>query len=198
MGRDLRMAGGDGPGGGRTVTGRAEVRRAVEALLFVADEPLSTVVLAQALEVDRRVVEDVLDELRGTLEDRGAGIVLQEVAGGWRLATHPDVAPFVEQFVVSSRHARLTRASLETLAIVAYKQPVTRHQVAAIRGVSSEGILRSLVERGLIMEVGRDDSPGRPILYGTTPFFLERLGLPSLAALPPLAPLLGADEEESA
>jgi segregation and condensation protein B len=98
----------------------------------------------------------------------------------------------VEQFVLASRHTRLTKAALETLSIVAYKQPVTRHQISGIRGVSSEGVLRALVDRGLVAEVGREETPGRPVLYGTTPEFLERLGLPSLSALPPLAPLLRA------
>jgi len=102
----------------------------------------------------------------------------------------------VEQFVLSSRQARLTKASLETLSIVAYKQPVTRHQVSAIRGVNSDGVLRALTDRGLIEEAGREETPGRPVLYGTTPGFLERLGLPSLASLPSLAPLLGIDADE--
>jgi segregation and condensation protein B len=118
--------------------------------------------------------------------------VLRNVAGGWRLFTHPDSQAFVERFILSSRQARLTKASLETLAIVAYKQPVTRHQVSSIRGVNSDGVLRALTDRGLIEEAGRDEGPGRPLLYGTTPQFLERLGLPSLAALPSLAPLLDA------
>ena len=99
----------------------------------------------------------------------------------------------VERFVLSSRHARLTRASLETLAIVAYKQPVTRHQVSAIRGVNSDGVLRALVDRGLVVDVGRDETPGRPVLYGTTAEFLERLGLASLSDLPSLAPYLDGD-----
>jgi segregation and condensation protein B len=113
--------------------------------------------------------------------------------------THPDTEPIVEQFVLSSRQARLTKAALETLAIVAYKQPVTRHQVSGIRGVNSDGVLRALVDRGVIEEAGREQAPGRPVLYATTPGFLERLGLPSLAALPSLAPLLdlGAAEAES-
>ena len=123
------------------------------------------------------------------------GLVLRNVAGGWRLYTHPDTAPIVEQFVLSSRQARLTKAALETLSIVAYKQPVTRHQVSAIRGVNSDGVLRALTDRGLIEEAGREETPGRPVLYGTTPGFLERLGLPSLASLPSLAPLLGVDAD---
>jgi segregation and condensation protein B len=176
----------------------AETRRALEAILFLADEPLTATVLAQAVEMGRREVEAALKELAEDYLARGAGIVLVEVAGGWRLMTHPDAAPFVEQFVLASRHTRLTKASLETLAIVAYKQPVTRHQVSSIRGVDSDGVLRALVDRGLVAEVGRDEGPGKPILYGTTAPFLERLALPSLADLPPIVPLLDdAGEEES-
>jgi segregation and condensation protein B len=108
----------------------------------------------------------------------------------------------VEQYVLASRHVRLTKAALETLAIVAYKQPVTRHQISGVRGVNSEGVLRALVDRGLVAEVGREETPGRPVLYGTTPEFLERLGLASLSSLPSLAPLLqpsaGASEAEAA
>jgi segregation and condensation protein B len=167
--------------------------RALEALFFVSDEPLTSSVLAQALELDRRTVEALCDRLQRDLEDRGSGLVLRNVAGGWRLFTHPDTETTVERFVLSSRQARLTKAALETLSIVAYKQPVTRHQVSAIRGVNSDGVLRALVDRGLVEEAGREEGPGRPLLYGTTPQFLERLGLPSLAALPALAPLLGID-----
>ena len=170
--------------------------RAMEALFFVSDEPLPASVLAQALDVDRRTVEGICDRLARDLEDRGSGVVLRNVAGGWRLYTHPETAPIVEQFVLSSRQARLTKAALETLAIVAYKQPVTRHQVSAVRGVNSDGVLRALADRALIEEAGREEAPGRPLLYATTPGFLERLGLPSLASLPSLAPLLGADAEE--
>ena len=175
----------------------AALSQALEAILFVTDEPLSPAVLAQALEADRKEVEGALDDLARSLDERGSGIVLRNVAGGWRLATHPDAAPFVEQFVLTSRHARLTKASLETLAIVAYKQPVTRHQIAAIRGVDSEGVLHTLIDRGLVEEVGNEGSPGRPLLYGTTPEFLERMGLPSVSALPPIAPLLDEAEKEA-
>jgi segregation and condensation protein B len=178
------------------VTERAHRIRDLESLLFVSDEPVSSTVLAQALEVERREADDLCDELARGYEERGAGVVLRNVAGGWRLTTHPDASAVVEQYVLASRHARLTKAALETLAIVAYKQPVTRHQISAIRGVNSDGVLRALIDRGLIDEVGREDAPGRPMLYGTTPEFLERLGLPSLSTLPPLAPLLGAVDED--
>jgi segregation and condensation protein B len=174
-------------------TVQSDLSRAVEALLFVTDEPVASSALAQALEADRREVDVACDELAQSYELRGSGLALRNVAGGWRLFTHPDVAPMVERYVLSSRQARLTKAALETLAVVAYKQPVTRHQVSAIRGVNADGVLKALVDRQLIAEVGREDGPGRPVLYGTTPTFLERLGLASLSSLPSLAPLLGAD-----
>src|SRR5262245_591518 len=175
--------------------------RALEALLFVSDEPLAPPVLGQALGLDRSDVDTLCERLAAELDDRGSGLVLRSVAGGWRLFTNPDAQPVVERFILSSRQARLTKASLETLAIVAYKQPVTRHQVSSIRGVNSDGVLRALTDRGLIEEAGRDEGPGRPLLYATTPRFLERLGLPSLAALPSLAPLLtdaGPDDASGA
>ncbi|HEV3474207.1 MAG TPA: SMC-Scp complex subunit ScpB [Actinomycetota bacterium] len=168
--------------------------RDLEAVLFVADEPLTSAVLAQVMEADRAAVEGWLEQLARQYEESGSGLTLRRVAGGWRLYTHPEASEVVERFVLSSRHTRLTRAALETLAIVAYKQPVTRHQVSAIRGVSSEGVLNALVDRGLLAEVGREEGPGRPILYGTTPQFLERLGLDSVADLPSLAPMLGSDD----
>jgi segregation and condensation protein B len=172
------------------VTSGIEMRRVLEAILFLADEPQTAASLAQVVEMPRRDVELLLAELAREYEERRAGLALREVAGGWRIYTHPDLAPFVEQFVLSSRHARLTKAALETLAIVAYKQPVTRHQIASIRGVNVDGVLRALLDRELVQEVGRDDGPGRAVLYGTTGEFLERLGLASLADLPPIAPLL--------
>jgi segregation and condensation protein B len=175
---------------------RSELIRQLEAVLFVSDEPLSTTVLAQALEVTRATVDELLSDLASSYEDRDAGLVLRNVAGGWRLSTHPAAVDVVERFVLSNRHARLTKAALETLSIVAYKQPVTRHQVAAIRGVNADGVLRALTDRGLVAEVGRDDTPGRPVLYGTTPEFLERLGVASLSDLPSLAPYLDADADD--
>jgi segregation and condensation protein B len=178
-------------------TGAAVDTRALEAVLFVSDEPLTPAVLSQALEVDRRTVEDLCAQLQAELEARSSGLVLRNVAGGWRLFTDPETQPVVERFVLSSRQARMTKAALETLAIVAYKQPVTRHQVSAIRGVNADGVLRALVDRGLIEEAGRDEGPGRPLLYATTPMFLERLGLASLATLPSLAPLLDASAERA-
>jgi segregation and condensation protein B len=181
----------------RLGSGRDPRIRQLEAVLFVADEPLSSAVLGQQIGQDRRATDKLLEGLAADLERTGSGLTLRRVAGGWRIYTHPDTAPVVERFVRSSRHGRLTRAALETMAIVAYKQPVTRHQVEAIRGVNSEGVLRALVERGLLAEVGRDEGPGRPVLYGTTPEFLERLGLDSVGELPSLAPLLGSGDDEA-
>lgn len=173
---------------------RDETVRALEAVLLVAAEPVSSTVLAQLVERDRTAVEASLANMADEYERVGSGIVLRNVAGGWRLFSHPTTSPVVEKFILSSRHARLTKAALETMAIVAYKQPVTRHQVAAIRGVNSDGVLSALVDRGLLEEVGRDEGPGRPLLYGTTPEFLERLGLASVGDLPLLAPLLEEPE----
>lgn len=173
---------------------RDDTVRALEAVLLVAAEPVSSTVLAQLVERDRTAVEASLVNMSDEYERAGSGIVLRNVAGGWRLFSHPTTSPVVEKFILSSRHARLTKAALETMAIVAYKQPVTRHQVAAIRGVNSDGVLSALVDRGLLEEVGRDEGPGRPLLYGTTPEFLERLGLASVGDLPPLAPLLEEPE----
>jgi segregation and condensation protein B len=172
--------------------------RDLEAVLFVADEPLSAATLAQLLDIGRPEAEGLLGQLAAEYEQRLSGIALRRVAGGWRLSTDPRSAPVVERFVLSSRHTRMTKAALETMAIVAYKQPVTRHQVSSIRGVDSDGVLRALVDRGLLAEVGRDDGPGRPVLYGTTGEFLERLGLDSVGDLPPLAPLLGEDGGDGA
>jgi segregation and condensation protein B len=176
------------PSGSVVDAPRAE--RILEALLFLADEPATAASLARVVGITRAEADAALHELARAYEDRGSGLVVRRVAGGWRLFTHPDVAAQVERFVLSARHARLTAAGFETLAIVAYKQPVTRHQISSIRGVNAEGTLRALVERGLVREVGRDDGPGRAALFGTTPEFLERLGLESLADLPPIGPLL--------
>jgi segregation and condensation protein B len=171
--------------------------RELEALLFVSDEPVGSVALAQALGTSRQEVDRLCEELAEAYEERGAGITLRNVAGGWRLTTHPDAAEAVERYVLASRHTRLTKAALETLAIVAYKQPVTRHQISSVRGVNSDGVLRALVDRGFVAEVGREEGPGRPVLYGTTPEFLERLGLPSLSGLPSLTPLLSRSAEDA-
>jgi segregation and condensation protein B len=168
------------------------MRRALEAILFAVEEPVEAHALAQVLEVPTEDVLNALAALRREYVDDGRGFVLREVAEGWRLYTDPGVAPYVERFVLSGRSARLSQAALETLAVIAYKQPVTRAQVAEIRGVDVDAAVRGLVSRGLVEEVGRDDAPGQPLLYGTTVTFLERLGLSDPSELPPLPELTPA------
>jgi segregation and condensation protein B len=163
-----------------------ELRRALEAILLVVEEPVEPGVLAQVLEVATDDVVATLRELRAEYVDDGRGFVLREVGGGWRLYTDPGAAAYVERFVLHGRSGRLSQAALETLAIVAYKQPVTRAQISEVRGVDADGAVRSLVNRGLIEEVGREPAPGQPLLYGTTASFLERMGLRDLSELPPL------------
>jgi segregation and condensation protein B len=164
----------------------AETRKAIEAIMLVVEEPVDPNTLAQVLEVPTDVVLTTLRHLRAEYVDQGRGFVLREVAGGWRLYTDPGAAAYVERFVLHGRSARLSQAALETLAIVAYKQPVTRARVSEIRGVEADGAVRSLVARGLVEEIGREPTPGQPLLYGTTSAFLERLGLDDLSELPPL------------
>ena len=162
----------------------AERRRALEAVLMVATEPVAPQLLAQLLEISVTGVEDALADLARSCE--GRGFVLERVAGGCRFASHPDCAPYVERFVLAREPSRLSGAALETLGIVAYKQPVSRGQIAAIRGVNVDGVLRTLQRRGLVEAVSRDPGPGNAVLFGTTGLFLETLGLDSLADLPPL------------
>lgn len=153
---------------------------------MVADEPVEPQLLAQLLEIPIASVEQICAELSDHYEREDRGFVLTRVAGGYRFQSHPDLAPYVERFVLEGQHARLSAAALETLAIVAYKQPVSRAQVAAIRGVNVDGVIRTLQQRGFIEEVARDPGPGQALLYGTTRLFLERLGIDNIADLPPL------------
>jgi len=165
-----------------------EARRAIEAVLMAATEPVEPGVLAQLVELPMVEVEGLCTLLAA--EFAGRGFVLAKVAGGYRFQTHAELAPYVERYVLEGRHTRLSSAALETLAVIAYRQPVTRTQLSAVRGVDVDGVVRSLLERGYIAEQGRDDGPGHPIRYGTTPLFLERLGLDSLDRLPALADLM--------
>lgn len=177
---------------------RLDARRAVEAVVMVADEPVPPHLLAQLLEVPADEAEAVCAELAAEYERDGRGFVLARVAGGYRFQSHPDLAPYVERFVLEGQTSRLSAAALETLAIVAYKQPISRAQVAAIRGVGVDGVMRTLQQRGYIDEVGRDRGPGQAVLFGTTTTFLDRLGLDSLADLPPLGDFVpGADVVEA-
>lgn len=159
---------------------------AIEAMLFVTDEPVGTIALADMLEVDPADVESALVGLRDKLEAENRGIQLREVAGGWRLYTHPAYHELIEKYVLSWDTRKLSQAAMETLAIVAYTQPTTRAQVASVRGVNSDSSINSLVEKGLIREAGQADAPGNPTLYATTRGFLEKFGLRSVSDLPDL------------
>jgi segregation and condensation protein B len=175
--------------------GSPSLRASLEAILLVADEPVPAVVLAQVLERPRDEVAAELAELATvyTAEDRGFD--LREIAGGWRFYTREDCAPVVERFVRDGQEVRLTQAALETLAVVAYRQPVSRARVSAVRGVNCDGVMRTLVLRGLAEEAGTDPETGA-ILYRTTAYFLERLGLAGLDDLPDLAPFLPEHVED--
>ena len=172
----------------------SETQRALEAIVMVADAPVEPNLLAQLLEVSPARVEELCAELDAGYRDEDRGFQLVRVAGGYRFQSHPDLAPYVERFVVEGQTARLSAAALETLAIVAYKQPVSRAQIASIRGVNAEGVIRTLQARGFITEVGRDPGPGQAVLYGTTPLLLERLGLNGVEELPPLAQFVPGPE----
>ena len=163
-----------------------QLEGALEALLFVTDEPVNAIVMADMLEIEPAQAEEALGRLRDRLASEGSGIVLREVAGGWRLFTHPAYHELVEKYVVSWDTRKLSQAALETLSIVAYSQPITRARISAVRGVNSDSSVNSLVEKGLLREVGTEDAPGNPVLYATTQTFLEKFGLRSVADLPPL------------
>ena len=167
----------------------------LEAMLFVAAEPVATAQLAEALDVAASVVERGLNELDASLSSRG--LRLQRHAGRVQLTTAPELAELIERFLGLEATSHLSRAALETLAIIAYQQPVTRPQIDSIRGVNSDSMMKSLLNKGLILESGRADGPGRPILYSTTPEFLQHFGLNSILEMPPLAPLAPPGEEET-
>jgi segregation and condensation protein B len=172
--------------------------RAIEAIVMVASEPVEPTLLAQLLELPLTKVESLCARLAEAYREAGHGFELVKVAGGYRYQSHGDMAPYVERFVLEGQSARLSGAALETLAIVAYKQPISRAQVASIRGVDPDGVLRTLQARGYVDQIGRDPGPGQALLWGTTPTFLEKLGLSSLEQLPPLAEYVpGADVVEA-
>ena len=164
-----------------------DLMRAIEAMLMAATEPIEPALLAQMLEQPATVVNRMCQRLAAGYEEAGHGFQLVRVAGGWRYQTHPDMVAYVERFVLDGQRARLSAAALETLAIIAYKQPISRAQIASIRGVDPDGVLRTLQSRGYVDQIARDPGPGQAVLWGTTQRFLERLGLDSLADLPPLA-----------
>lgn len=164
----------------------SQLAGAVEALLFVTDEPVGTIALADMLEVEPGAVERALVDLQTRFETDERGVQLREVAGGWRLYTHPIYHGLVEKYVLSWDTRKLSQAAMETLAVLAYSQPVTRAGVASVRGVNSDSSINSLVEKGLVREAGTADTPGSPTLYATTRAFLERFGLRSASDLPDL------------
>ena len=167
-----------------------ELARAIEAVVMVAVEPVTPGLLAELLEEPTERVEAAAERLAAAYRAQGRGFVLARIAGGFRYQTHPDLAPYVERFANRDVSHRLSTAALETLAIVAYRQPVSRAQIGALRGVNADGVVRLLEQRGYIVAVGRADGPGQPILYGTTDLFLERLGLDSVSQLPPVEDFL--------
>jgi segregation and condensation protein B len=163
-----------------------DLSRILEAILFVAAEPVSTEDLAEVVELPKAEVVDALDTISQDLA-ASHGIVLRNVGGGWRLYTDVDALPYLEKYATTDRARKLSNASMETLAVVAYKQPVSRGQVTEIRGVDSDHALKNLERRGLVAEVGTAPGPGQAILYGTTPLFLEKMGVAAVSDLPPLA-----------
>ena len=176
----------DAPGAGRLpLEWRAEAA-VIEAVLLVATDPLTTRLLAELLEVSTERVEELCGALSAEYELDERGFELTRVAGGYRLQSHPAYASYVERFILDDAPQRLSPAALETLAIIAYKQPISRAQIAAIRGVNADGVVRLLTERGYVEPVGRDDGAGLAVLFGTTRLFLERLGIDTLAGLPAL------------
>jgi len=172
----------------------SEPARAIEAILMVAQEPVETHLLAQLLEVAPVVVDELCAQLEAGYQGQERGFSLVKVAGGYRLQSHADLAPYVERFALEGQSARLSNAALETLAIVAYKQPLSRAQIAAIRGVNVDGVMRTLHQRGYVTEVGRDTGPGQATLFGTSREFLERMGLDRIEDLPDIANLFPSAE----
>jgi len=164
-----------------------EVERSIEAILMVVDEPVTEITLAQVLERPVDEIDAALEKLAASYDDRG--FALKKISGGWRFYSHPDLSSVVEKFVLDGQQSRLTQAALETLSVVAYRQPVSRARVSAIRGVNVEAVMKTLITRGLVEESGLEHETGA-ILYTTTSYFLERLGLNSLEDLPALAPYL--------
>ncbi|MDG2025852.1 MAG: SMC-Scp complex subunit ScpB [Acidimicrobiales bacterium] len=171
---------------------------AVEAILMVAEDPLPPELLAQLVGTSAEEIDEVCESLAHQYVVEGRGFILARVAGGFRYQTATEQAPYVERFVLEGQSSRLSAAALETLAVVAYKQPVSRNQIAAIRGVNVDSVMRTLQQRGYVDEVARDPGPGQAVLYGTTPTFLERLGLDSISELPPLGEFFpGSDVVEA-
>jgi segregation and condensation protein B len=176
----------------------ADNKRALEAIIMVADTPVPTEMLSQLTSLAADRVDALLAETASEYTSEQRGFQLVRVAGGWRYQSHPDQAPYIEQFVLEGQSAKLSAAALETLAIVAYKQPISRAQIASIRGVGVDSVVRTLEQRGYIGEVARDPGPGQAVMFGTTPEFLMKMGLDSLSQLPSIADFVpGADVVEA-
>ena len=176
---------------------QSELNRSIEAILMVVDEPVTELILAQITEVPTEDVIAALHSLAAEYEAQERGFQLRAIAGGWRFYSHPNQAAVVEKFVLDGQQSRLTQAALETLAVIAYRQPVSRARVSAIRGVNVEAVMKTLLTRGLVEERGLEPETGA-ILYGTTSYFLEKIGIRGIDDLPALAPFLpdvdGLDE----
>ena len=172
----------------------AEAKRAIEAIVLVAADPISSQLLAQLLELPVLQIDGLITELVTEYNDADRGFELVEVAGGWRYQTSSDLYEYVERFALDGYSNKLSKAALETLAIVAYKQPISRSQITAIRGVNADGVLKTLEARGYVIETGRDDGPGQAMLFGTTTFFLERLGINAVEDLPSLGDFVPSAE----
>jgi segregation and condensation protein B len=166
--------------------GAPSLRAAIEALLLLTDEPMPAIELAQITKEPLPQIQQTLEALSAEYTHEVRGFDLREVAGGWRFYTRSECSPLIERWVVDGQQAKLTQAALETLSVIAYRQPVTRGRVSAVRGVSVDGVIKTLLTRGLIQEAGTENESGA-IFYKTTSFFLERLGISSLEDLPPLA-----------
>jgi segregation and condensation protein B len=171
-----------------------ELIRAIEAMVMVATEPVEPRLLAELLEIPVDHVERLCASLSLSYDEAGHGFEMVRVAGGYRYQSRGDLAPYVERFILEGQSARLSGAALETLAIIAYKQPLSRAQIASIRGVDPDAVLRTLQARGYVDQVGRDPGPGQAVLWGTTTTFLEKLGLDSVADLPPIAEFVPGPE----
>ena len=162
-------------------------RKVIEAIMLLADEPVPASLIGEVLETPKTTVQDILVTLAAAYSSEERGFVLRESAAGWRLYTDPECDPWLERFVTSHTNTRLTGAALEVLAIVAYRQPISRAQIGEIRGVDSDGVVKTLEQRGLLIDAGRDPGPGTPVMFTVSPEFLERMGLRSTDELPPLA-----------
>ncbi len=164
----------------------AELSRGIEAMVMISAEPIPDAVLAHALGTDEVTIRTICVALSDSYEDQNRGFQLSYIAGGWRFQSHPDLASVIGDYVLEGQNAKLSPAAMETLAIIAYKQPISRAQIGAIRGVNVDGVLRTLGQRGYVAETGRDEGPGQAVLFGTTASFCERLGIADPGELPPL------------